>query len=72
MATGSLIGISRWSNRSWGAFGQSSYWQPAVAREIKSNPARQAIDGEEHLRQNLGIVRMMYGDAPGSPLHRLH
>ena len=33
----------------------------------KINPARPAIDGEEHLRQNLGIVRMMYGDSPEAP-----
>lgn len=33
----------------------------------KINPDRPAVDGEEHLRQNLGILRMVYGDSPEPP-----
>lgn len=33
----------------------------------KINPNRPAVDGEEHLRQNLGIVRMLFGDPPEQP-----
>ena len=33
----------------------------------KINPNRAAVDGEEHLRQNLGIVRMLCGDPPEQP-----
>lgn len=33
----------------------------------KINPSRPAVDGEEHLRQNLGIVRMIFGDPPEQP-----
>jgi len=33
----------------------------------KINPERQAINAEEHLRQNLGVLRLIYGDAPESP-----
>lgn len=33
----------------------------------KINLNRPAVDGEEHLRQNLGIVRLMFGESPEPP-----